>query len=60
MRRVFLYGGYFASGILIVLGIGTIVVGALGFKEVRNTIAAEHITATLTPGSRARTSTPVR
>ena len=46
MRRLFLYGGYFASGILIILGIGTIVVGALGFQEVRDTIAQEKITAT--------------
>jgi hypothetical protein len=46
MRSLFKFGGYFASGILIVLGAGTIVVGALGFSEVRDTIAAEHITAT--------------
>lgn len=46
----FKLGGYFASGILIVLGAGTVVVGALGFSEVRDTIAQENITAT--PGAR--------
>jgi hypothetical protein len=46
MRRAFLYGGYFASGVLILFGAGSIVVGALGFFEVRDTIARENITAT--------------
>ena len=46
MQRRFKFGGYFASGILILLGTGTIVVGALGFSEVRDTISQEHITAT--------------
>ena len=46
MRRFFKVGGYFASGILIVLGIGTIAVGILGFLEVRDTISRENITAT--------------
>ena len=46
MNRLFRFGGYFASGILILLGAGTIVVGALGFSEVRDTIAQEKITAT--------------
>jgi hypothetical protein len=32
MRRLFKFGGLFASGILIVLGADTIVVGALGFS----------------------------
>jgi hypothetical protein len=46
MTRLFKLGGYFASGILIALGAGIIVVGAIGFSEVRDTIAQEHITAT--------------
>ncbi|HEX5627160.1 MAG TPA: hypothetical protein VFY08_03980 [Actinomycetota bacterium] len=46
MRSLFKLGGYFASGILIVLGAGTVVVGALDFSEVRDTIAQEDITAT--------------
>ena len=46
MNRLFRFGGYFASGILILLGAGTILVGALGFSEVRDTIAQEKITAT--------------
>jgi hypothetical protein len=46
MRSLFKLGGHFASGILIVLGAGTVVVGALGFSEVRDTIAQENITAT--------------
>ncbi len=46
MKRLFAYGGYFASGILILFGLGTIIVGALGLSEVRDTIARENITAT--------------
>jgi hypothetical protein len=46
MKRVFQYGGYFASGVLIVFGAGSIVVGALGYSEVRDTIARENIVAT--------------
>ena len=46
MRKLFQYGGYFASGILILFGLGSIVVGTLGFSEVRDTIARENITAT--------------
>ena len=46
MKRLFQYGGYFASGILILFGLGSIVVGTLGFSEVRDTIAQENITAT--------------
>jgi hypothetical protein len=42
MIRLFKLGGYFASGILIALGAGIIVVGAIGFSEVRDTIAQEH------------------
>jgi hypothetical protein len=46
MRRLLKFGGYLASGILILFGIGTIVVGTLGFMEVRDSIAQENITAT--------------
>jgi hypothetical protein len=46
MRRLFQIGGYLASTVLILLGIGTVVVGAIGFNEVRDTIAQEKITAT--------------
>lgn len=46
MRRLFQYGGYLASAVLILFGAGSIVVGALGFAEVRDTIALEKITAT--------------
>lgn len=60
MRSLFKLGGYFASGILIVLGAGTVVVGALDFTEVRDTIAQEDITATPTRGSRAPTWTRFR
>jgi hypothetical protein len=46
MKRLFQYGGYFASGILILFGAGSIVAGALGYSEVQDTIARENITAT--------------
>jgi hypothetical protein len=46
MRRMFQYGGYFASAVLVLFGAGSIVVGALGFVEVRDTIEREKITAT--------------
>jgi hypothetical protein len=46
MRRLFYLGGYVASVVLIVAGAATIAVGALGFLEVRDTIAQEKITAT--------------
>jgi hypothetical protein len=46
MRRIFQFGGYFASVVLILFGAGSIVIGALGFFEVRDTIAREEITAT--------------
>lgn len=46
MRPMFRYGGYLASVVLIVFGAGAIVAGALGFNEVRDTIAKEKITAT--------------
>lgn len=46
MRPMFRYGGYLASAVLILFGAGTIVVGALGFLEVRDSIEREGITAT--------------
>ncbi|MGH2554609.1 MAG: hypothetical protein ACRDHO_02695 [Actinomycetota bacterium] len=46
MRRLFQYGGYLASAVLILFGAGSVVVGALGFAEVRDTVARENITAT--------------
>jgi hypothetical protein len=46
MPRLFRYGGYFASVILILFGAGSIVIGSLGFFEVRDTIERENITAT--------------
>jgi hypothetical protein len=46
MRRLFQYGGYFSSVVLILFGAGSIVIGSLGFFEVRDTIARENITAT--------------
>jgi hypothetical protein len=45
-RQLLRFGGFLASGILILFGVGTIVVGALGFMEVRDTISQENITAT--------------
>jgi hypothetical protein len=46
MRRLFQYGGYLSSAVLILFGAGSMVVGVLGFLEVRDTIARENITAT--------------
>jgi hypothetical protein len=46
MRRLFYWGGYLSSAVLILFGAGSIVIGALGFAEVRDTIAQEKITAT--------------
>lgn len=46
MLRTFRFGGYLASVVLIVFGLGSAVVGLLGFLEVRDTIAQENITAT--------------
>ncbi|HEX6263126.1 MAG TPA: hypothetical protein VF097_09800 [Actinomycetota bacterium] len=65
MTRLFRFGGYFASIVLILFGIGAAVLGTLGFLEVRDTIAQESITATpdaaeiegvnLEPGQEIRT-----
>jgi hypothetical protein len=43
---MFRYGGYLASVVLILFGAGSIGAGALGFNEVRDTIAREAIIAT--------------
>jgi hypothetical protein len=43
-----------------VLGAGTIVVGALGFTEVRDTIVQEHITATPDAKEQGADLDPVR
>jgi hypothetical protein len=69
MKRLFWYGGFLASAVLILFGAGSIVVGALGFSEVRDTIAREKITATddaaeigvnLTPGEPIDTGAEAR
>jgi hypothetical protein len=46
MRRLFEYGGIAAGVILIVLGIGSITIGALGVNEVRDNLAREQIVGT--------------
>jgi hypothetical protein len=46
MRQMVRIGGYLASAVLIVFGIGATVVGTLAFFEVRDTIERENITAT--------------
>jgi hypothetical protein len=40
------YGGYIASGLLVVLGIGMIVAGAVGREDVRDRLAQEQIVGT--------------
>lgn len=65
MKKAFAYGGIAASVVMILFGIGAIGAGALGFDEVRDTIARENITATpdaseisgvnLTPGQKIDT-----
>jgi hypothetical protein len=69
MSRLFRFGGFFASGVLILFGLGTIVIGALGFMEVRDTISRENIAATpdaaeigvdLEPGQPIETGTEAR
>jgi hypothetical protein len=46
MRKLFRYGGYLSGVVLVLFGAGAVVIGALGFNEVRDTIAREKITAT--------------
>ena len=46
MRKLFAYGGIAASVILVAFGAGAIGIGVTGFNEVRDSIAAQQITAT--------------
>ena len=46
MNRLFRLGGYFAGTVLVLFGAASMVIGTLGFLEVRDTIAREKITAT--------------
>ena len=46
MRKLFAYGGIAASVILVAFGAGAIAIGVNGFNEVRDSIAAQNITAT--------------
>ena len=65
MRKWFAYGGIAASVVLVAFGAGAIAIGASGYNEVRDDIAAQKITATpdakelsggkLTPGQRINT-----
>ena len=65
MKKWFAYGGVAASVILLAFGAGAIVIGVNGFNEVRDSIAAQKITATpdageitggkLTPGQEIKT-----
>jgi hypothetical protein len=45
MKKWFAYGGIAASVMLIAFGIGAIAIGAMGFSEVRDSIAEQNITA---------------
>jgi hypothetical protein len=65
MRKWFAYGGIAASVVLVAFGAGAIAIGASGYNEVRDDIAAQKITATpdanelsggkLTPGQEIKT-----
>ena len=65
MRKWFAYGGIAASVILVAFGAGAIAIGVNGYNEVRDSIAAQKITATpdageitngkLTPGQDIKT-----
>jgi hypothetical protein len=65
MKRLFAWGGIAASVILVAFGAGAIAIGANGYNEVRDEIAAQKITATpdageitggkLTPGQEIKT-----
>jgi len=46
MKKLFGYGGIAASVILVAFGAGAIVIGANGYNDVRDEIAAQQITAT--------------
>ena len=45
MKKWFAYGGIAASVVLIAFGIGAIVIGAMGYNDVRDEIAVQNITA---------------
>jgi hypothetical protein len=63
MKKVFGYGGIIASAILIAFGTGSIVVGALGVNEVRDTLAREGIVGTpdsSIPGQRVDTGSEAK
>lgn len=46
MKKLFAYGGIAASVILVAFGAGAIAIGVNGYNEVRDSIAAQKITAT--------------
>src|SRR5215210_5802850 len=46
MKKWFAYGGIAASVILVGFGAGAIAIGVNGYNEVRDSIAAQNITAT--------------
>ena len=70
MRKWFAYGGIAASIVLVAFGIGAIGLGAWGLNEVRDSIAAQKITATpdaaeltggaLQPGQEIKTGADAR
>ena len=61
MRKWFAYGGIAASVILMAFGAGAIGIGVNGYNEVRDSIAAQNITATPDAGrSPTGNSFPVR
>jgi hypothetical protein len=70
MKKWFGYGGIAASVILVVFGAGAIAIGASGFNDVRDEIAAQKITATddaaeltdgrLQPGQAIKTGSDAR
>jgi hypothetical protein len=70
MKKLFGYGGIAASVVLIAFGLGSIGIGATGYNEVRDEIAAQKITATpdagtvtggdLTPGQAIKTGADAR
>src|SRR3954465_529225 len=63
MKRLFGYGGVIASVILIAFGIGSIVIGAMGVNEVRNTLSRENIVGTpdsSIPGQKVDTGSEAR
>ena len=62
-RKLFEYGGIAASVILIAVGLGSIGLGAWGFNEVRDNLAAENIVGTpdsSIPGQKVDTGSEAR